>query len=129
MVQRDELTLEGTWIMESAFEIRADGVRITTYGERPAGLLMIDRQGRYSLQIFRRARPHFASGDKTRGRAEVAIAVFIRTPADRVARRQLRAGEPVERGHHRAERDRQDHRRPGDARRDPEADKNTSSED
>jgi hypothetical protein len=70
MVQRDELTLEGTWIMDSAFEIQADGARITTYGEHPAGLLMIDRQGRYSLQIFRRTRPHFAAGDKTRGTPE-----------------------------------------------------------
>lgn len=53
--------------MTSAYEILADGTRTTTYGEHPSGLLMIDKDGRYSLQIFRPGRPKFASGDKTRG--------------------------------------------------------------
>jgi hypothetical protein len=70
MTQEDGLALEGTWAMESAFEILADGARVTTYGEHPAGLLMIDGQGRYTLQIFRRTRPLFAAGDKTRGTPE-----------------------------------------------------------
>jgi hypothetical protein len=61
------LTLPGTWLMESAYEIRADGTRTTAYGEHPNGLLMIDAQGRYTLQIFRVGRASFASGDKTRG--------------------------------------------------------------
>ncbi len=70
MTERSELTLEGTWIMDSAFEILADGTRITTYTEHPAGLLMIDGEGRYSLQIFRPTRAPFAAGDKARGTAE-----------------------------------------------------------
>jgi hypothetical protein len=53
--------------MDSAFETLADGTRTTTYGPHPAGLMMIDREGRYTLQVFRRDRPRFASGDKTRG--------------------------------------------------------------
>ncbi len=61
------LSLEGTWVMTSAYEILADGTRTTTYGEHPSGLLMVDKDGRYSLQIFRPGRPRFASGDKTRG--------------------------------------------------------------
>ena len=60
-------SLEGTWVMTSAYEILADGTRTTTYGEHPNGLLMVDKDGRYSLQIFRPDRPKFASGDKTRG--------------------------------------------------------------
>ncbi len=60
-------SLQGTWVMTSAYEILADGTRTTTYGEHPSGLLMIDKDGRYSLQIFRPGRPKFASGDKTRG--------------------------------------------------------------
>jgi hypothetical protein len=63
-------TLSGTWVMTAAYEILADGTRTTNYGEHPNGLLMIDQQGRYSLQIFRPNRPKFASGDKTRGTPE-----------------------------------------------------------
>jgi hypothetical protein len=64
------LSLEGTWVMTSAYEILADGTRTTNYSEHPKGLLMIDKTGRYSLQIFRPERPKFASGDKTRGTPE-----------------------------------------------------------
>src|SRR3569832_1981780 len=60
-------SLQGTWVMESAFEIRADGTRTTTYGEHPKGLLMVDVAGRYTLQIFRVDRPTFAAADKARG--------------------------------------------------------------
>jgi len=63
------LSLQGTWVMTSAYEILANGTRTTNYGEHPNGLLMVDKDGRYSLQIFR-PRPKFASGDKTRGTAE-----------------------------------------------------------
>jgi Lipocalin-like domain len=64
----DELTsLRGTWIMDSAYEIQADGTRTTNYGEHPIGLLMVDADGRYNMQIFRANRPAFASGDKARG--------------------------------------------------------------
>ncbi len=61
------LVLEGTWDMASAYEIHADGTRTTNYGEHPRGRLMIDKAGRYSLQIFRPGRPLFASGAKTKG--------------------------------------------------------------
>jgi hypothetical protein len=64
------LSLEGTWVMTSAYEILADGTRTTNYGEHPNGLLMVDKNGRYSLQIFRPDRPKFASGDKTRGTSQ-----------------------------------------------------------
>lgn len=61
------LALAGTWVMEQAYEIRADGTRTTNYGEHPRGLMMVDPAGRYSIQIFRRGRPSFASGEKARG--------------------------------------------------------------
>jgi Lipocalin-like domain len=63
-------SLQGTWMMQSAYEIKADGTRTTTYGEHPKGLLIIDAAGRYNLQIFRVGRPSFASGDKARGTTE-----------------------------------------------------------
>ncbi|WHU03394.1 lipocalin-like domain-containing protein [Sphingomonas sp. NIBR02145] len=63
-------SLAGTWVMDSAYEILADGRRVTNYGEHPLGLLIVDSAGRYSLQIFRRDRPAFATGDKARGTPE-----------------------------------------------------------
>jgi lipocalin-like protein len=94
--QAEELsTLEGTWVMESAYEIQPDGSRTTNYGEHPKGLLIVDHAGRYSLQIFRADRPSFASGDKARGTPEeyrtasVGISTHIgRVSVDR-ARHQL----------------------------------------
>jgi Lipocalin-like domain len=68
--QQQLSSLQGTWMMESAYEIKADGTRTTTYGEHPKGLLIIDTAGRYNLQIFRVGRPSFASGDKARGTTE-----------------------------------------------------------
>lgn len=59
------LSLRGTWVMESAYEIRADGTRTTTYGEHPVGLMMVDEAGRYSVQIYRPDRRQFKSGDKS----------------------------------------------------------------
>jgi hypothetical protein len=64
------LSIEGTWVMKAAYEITADGKRTTNYGEHPAGLLIVDKQGRYSLQIFRPDRPKFAAGVKAQGTPE-----------------------------------------------------------
>jgi hypothetical protein len=64
------LKLAGTWVMQQAYELRADGTRTTNYGEHPSGLMMVDRAGRYSIQIFRPGRPSFASGVKADGRPE-----------------------------------------------------------
>ncbi len=66
----DLTSLQGTWVMVSAYEIHADGSRTTFYGEHPDGLFIVDATGRYSMQIFRPGRPVFASGDKQRGTAE-----------------------------------------------------------
>ncbi len=62
--------LTGTWTLEAADDIRPDGVRVPAYGRAPRGLLIVDAEGRYSLQIFRSDRPRFASGDKRRGTVE-----------------------------------------------------------
>lgn len=62
--------LAGTWVLTAADEIQPGGERVPSYGAEPKGLLMIDREGRYSLQIFRTGRHRFASGDKRRGTPE-----------------------------------------------------------
>ena len=51
MAKTEDFSLQGTWEMDSAYEILADGTRVTNYGEHPAGLLMVDSNGRYTLQI------------------------------------------------------------------------------
>lgn len=61
------LSLPGTWVMDAAYELRADGTRTTNYGEHPEGLMLIDSAGRYSIQIFRPHRTAFASGVKAEG--------------------------------------------------------------
>ncbi len=87
--------LEGTWVMDSAYEIQANGARTTSYGEHPRGLFIVDNAGRYSIQILRVGRPPFAGGDKALGTPEeyrtalVGISTHIgRVTIDR-ARHQL----------------------------------------
>ena len=63
----EPLWLTGTWVMDSAYEIHADGTLTTNYGEHPSGLMVVDRAGRYSIQIFRPGRPNFAAGVKAQG--------------------------------------------------------------
>src|ERR1700730_7882772 len=80
-IEPQPLSLEGTWIMASAYEILADGTRTTNYGEHPNGLMMVDKAGRYSIQIFHPNRPKFASGDKRRVRLKnIARPYWVRAP-------------------------------------------------
>jgi hypothetical protein len=62
----DLATLQGTWTLDAAYEVHADGTRTTIFGDHPKGLMMVDRQGDYNLQIFKGDRPLFAAGDKTK---------------------------------------------------------------
>ena len=59
-----EPSLAGTWTLTAADRLAPDGARLRDYGEHPKGRLIIDAQGRYSLQIFNGDRPRVASGDK-----------------------------------------------------------------
>lgn len=61
--------LAGSWTLVAADVLRADGSRARDYGEAPRGMLQIDTQGRYTLQIYQSERPLFASGDKKTGSA------------------------------------------------------------
>jgi len=63
----DLKSLQGVWVMDSAYEIHPDGSRTTNYGEHPKGLFTVDSAGRYNMQIFKADRPSFVSGDKARG--------------------------------------------------------------
>lgn len=65
-----DFPLAGTWTLTAADRITPAGAREHDYGASPKGRLIIDDQGRYSLQIFRSERAAFASGDKKRGTPE-----------------------------------------------------------
>jgi hypothetical protein len=69
--------LAGTWTLVAADVIRPDGVRERDYGAAPRGLMMIDAEGRYAVQIYKSERPLFAGGDKKTGTtAEFEAAVM-----------------------------------------------------
>lgn len=69
--------LRGTWTLEAADKLLPDGKQVRDYGEAPKGRLIVDTQGRYSLQIFKAERLRFDSGDKAAGSAdEFASAVL-----------------------------------------------------
>ena len=60
-------SLAGTWTLVAADVQHPNGSRESDYGAHPKGLLMIDKLGHYSLQIFKAERPDFQSGDKAKG--------------------------------------------------------------
>jgi hypothetical protein len=46
--------LAGTWMLVAADRLLPDGTREQDYGDAPSGLMMIDAEGRYSVQIYQR---------------------------------------------------------------------------
>lgn len=59
--------LQGTWTLVAADKVLPDGETTRDYGENPKGRLVVDAKGRYSLQIFKSERLHFASDSKVDG--------------------------------------------------------------
>jgi Lipocalin-like domain len=57
-------SLEGTWTLKSAYNLHQDGSKTFGFGPKPQGILMIDKQGHYSLQIFRSDEPTYATDAK-----------------------------------------------------------------
>lgn len=72
-----EPSLAGTWTLTAADRLKPDGSRARDYGQRPKGRLIIDAQGRYSLQIFDGDRPRIASGDKAKASPEELAGAVI----------------------------------------------------
>jgi hypothetical protein len=61
--------LSGTWALQAADQLHADGTRTSDYGDTPRGLLIVDAEGRYSLQIFSSERKPFSSASKAEASA------------------------------------------------------------
>ncbi|MCR8561432.1 lipocalin-like domain-containing protein [Mucilaginibacter sp. BJC16-A38] len=65
--QKSTKNLPGTYTLVSVDNIDKNGSRIHLYGDNPQGLLILDLQGNYSLQIMNSGRPKFAAADKAKG--------------------------------------------------------------
>lgn len=72
-----EPSLAGTWTLTAADRLKPDGARARDYGQHPKGRLIIDAQGRYSLQIFDGDRPRIAAGDKAKATPEELAGAVI----------------------------------------------------
>lgn len=53
-------SLEGTWTLKAAYDLHKDGTKTFGFGPTPTGTLMVDREGHYSLQIYRSNEPTHA---------------------------------------------------------------------
>ncbi len=63
--------LVGTWTLVSNYGEYKDGKRINVFGEKPKGLFMVDRNGRFSFHLFDSTnRQKFASNSRMAGTAE-----------------------------------------------------------
>ena len=62
--------LQGTWILVAADKILPGGAMARDYGEHPKGRLIVDAQGRYSLQILKSERLRFAVDSKADGSSD-----------------------------------------------------------
>ena len=59
--------LQGTWALVAADKLLPNGEMTRDYGAHPQGRLIVDADGRYSLQIFKSERLRFASDSKADG--------------------------------------------------------------
>jgi hypothetical protein len=67
---QSNVSLAGTWTLVAADVLHPDGSRSHDYGDAPKGLLLIDRAGHYSLQLYRADRPRFANPSKAKATAQ-----------------------------------------------------------
>ncbi|WP_158628704.1 lipocalin-like domain-containing protein [Dyella choica] len=54
-------SLEGTWTLKAAYDLHKDCSKSFGFGPAPAGTLLVDHAGSYSLQIYRSNRPTSAT--------------------------------------------------------------------
>jgi hypothetical protein len=64
------MSIAGIYSLIAVDNILADGTRVHLYGDNPQGLLVLDKSGRYALQIFSQGRTKFAANDKSKGTDE-----------------------------------------------------------
>jgi hypothetical protein len=65
---KDQLT--GSWRLVSINNLRVDGTKYEVFGPNAKGIVIFDRNGTYSFQIMRAARPSFVAESRLEGTTE-----------------------------------------------------------
>jgi hypothetical protein len=78
LAQSAQDQLVGTWMLVSIYIEGPDGSRFDPFGVNPTGVLMIDGNGRISVQFIGSDLPKFASNDRLNGTPEEDKAVVQR---------------------------------------------------
>jgi hypothetical protein len=60
--------LIGAWELVSIDSVRADGSRLTTFGDNPNGIAFFDSTGHYIITVMRSDRAKYAANDRTQGK-------------------------------------------------------------
>jgi hypothetical protein len=62
--------LLGAWHLVSIDSVRADGSRLTVFGDSPEGIAFFDSTGQYIITVMRSDRAKYAVNDRTQGTAD-----------------------------------------------------------
>lgn len=62
--------LIGAWDLVSIDSVRADGSRLTAFGDNPDGIAFFDGTGHYIITVMRSDRAKYAVNDRTHGNAD-----------------------------------------------------------
>ena len=62
--------LLGAWELVSIDSVRADGSRLTAFGDNPGGIAFFDSTGHYIITVMRSDQPKYAVNDRTKGTAD-----------------------------------------------------------
>jgi hypothetical protein len=62
--------LIGAWDLVSIDSVRADGGRLTAFGDNPNGIAFFDITGHYIITVMRSDRARYAVNERTRGTAD-----------------------------------------------------------
>jgi hypothetical protein len=75
LAQSAQNQLVGTWMLVSVYIEAPDGSRLDAFGANPTGILIMDGNGRISVQFIGSDLPKFASNDRLDGTPEENKAV------------------------------------------------------
>ena len=75
-MNRNSAPIVGAWKLISSEMRKSDGEIVYPLGENAQGSIVYTESGRFSAQVMRAERPHFASGDPFNGTTEEIEASF-----------------------------------------------------
>ncbi|MEO6684660.1 MAG: lipocalin-like domain-containing protein [Dyadobacter sp.] len=65
----------GIWTLVAVENFNPDGSKTLPYGNSPQGLLILDKNGVYAIQILKAIRPKVVAGDKNKATPEENVAM------------------------------------------------------